>query len=140
MSSLDSVMDYELSDRHELLHSQSHWDFSGLRALFFDCTLKPTPALSHTEGPIRSSAATMNHLHDGEPAPSRPNAARCRGDPGAREPVLGVGRPLLLRLPELRAPVGPSIQLSRSLEAPQRDRYCTTTVPSIPAWMVHRYE
>lgn len=33
------------------------WDFSGLRALFLNCTLKRTPELSHTQGLIDVSAA-----------------------------------------------------------------------------------
>jgi multimeric flavodoxin WrbA len=35
------------------------WDFSGLRALFLNCTLKRTPELSHTEGLIRISREIM---------------------------------------------------------------------------------
>lgn len=34
-------------------------DFSGLRALFINCTLKPSPATSHTRGLIDTSAAIM---------------------------------------------------------------------------------
>jgi multimeric flavodoxin WrbA len=34
-------------------------DFSGLRALFINCTLKRSPELSHTEGLIDASAAIM---------------------------------------------------------------------------------
>jgi len=34
-------------------------DFSGLRAVFLNCTLKPSPALSHTEGLIRIARAIM---------------------------------------------------------------------------------
>ena len=35
------------------------WDFSGLRALFLNCTLKRSPEVSHTEGLIRVSTAIM---------------------------------------------------------------------------------
>ena len=35
------------------------WDFSGLRALFLNCTLKRSPELSHTEGLVRISRAIM---------------------------------------------------------------------------------
>ncbi len=35
----------ELCDNHD-------WDFSGLSALFLNCTLKRSPELSHTEGLI----------------------------------------------------------------------------------------
>jgi multimeric flavodoxin WrbA len=35
------------------------WDFTGLRAVFINCTLKRSPVLSHTEGLIDASAAIM---------------------------------------------------------------------------------
>ncbi|MGI8910990.1 MAG: flavodoxin family protein [Rubrobacteraceae bacterium] len=35
------------------------WDFSGLRALFLNCTLKRSPEMSHTEGLVRISRAIM---------------------------------------------------------------------------------
>lgn len=35
------------------------WNFSDLKALFLNCTLKPTPQLSHTEGLINISKAIM---------------------------------------------------------------------------------
>ncbi len=38
---------------------ESSWDFSDLKALFINCTLKKTPGLSHTEGLIRISRAIM---------------------------------------------------------------------------------
>ena len=34
-------------------------DFSGLRALFFNCSLKPSPQLSHTQGLVDLSAGLM---------------------------------------------------------------------------------
>ena len=37
----------------------SRWDFSGLRAIFLNCTLKRSPELSHTEGLIQISKAIM---------------------------------------------------------------------------------
>ncbi len=37
----------------------STWDFSHLRALFLNCTLKRTPELSHTEGLINISRTIM---------------------------------------------------------------------------------
>ncbi|MGI9345670.1 MAG: flavodoxin family protein [Gammaproteobacteria bacterium] len=37
----------------------SQWDFSGLKALFLNCTLKPSPQLSHTQGLIDISQAIM---------------------------------------------------------------------------------
>jgi hypothetical protein len=39
----------ELSDRQELLNTQSQGDFSGLKAAFLNCTLKRTPEVSHTQ-------------------------------------------------------------------------------------------
>ena len=49
----------ELNERQEKLCTESTWDFSGLRALFLNCTLKKSPELSHTEGLIRISRAIM---------------------------------------------------------------------------------
>ena len=42
-----------LSDRHEELVTTSRWDFSDLRAVFINCTLKRSPEVSHTEGLAR---------------------------------------------------------------------------------------
>ncbi|HVF13212.1 MAG TPA: NAD(P)H-dependent oxidoreductase [Acidimicrobiales bacterium] len=39
-----------LTPKQEELCRQTTWDFSVLRALFVNCTLKPSPALSHTQG------------------------------------------------------------------------------------------
>jgi len=44
-----------LSDKQEALCTTSRWDFSDLRALFLNCTLKPNPERSHTEGLIEIS-------------------------------------------------------------------------------------
>lgn len=49
----------ELSDRQELLNTQSQWDFSGLKAVFLHCTLKRTPEVSHTQGLIDISRMIM---------------------------------------------------------------------------------
>lgn len=40
------------------------WDFSDLRALFLNCTLKPSPQLSHTQGllEVSTSILTKNHV------------------------------------------------------------------------------
>ncbi|HSL81758.1 MAG TPA: flavodoxin family protein [Thermoanaerobaculia bacterium] len=38
---------------------ESPWDFSDLKALFLNCTLKRTPELSHTEGLIEVSKAIL---------------------------------------------------------------------------------
>jgi len=42
-----------------VMPSQEKRDFSDMKALFLNCTLKPTPQLSHTEGLIRVSMAIM---------------------------------------------------------------------------------
>ncbi len=47
-------------DKNQLeMCEQSRWDFSDLKALFLNCTLKKSPQLSHTEGLIRISKAIM---------------------------------------------------------------------------------
>ncbi|MGM0589604.1 MAG: flavodoxin family protein [Bacteroidota bacterium] len=48
-----------LSSQQEKLCNSHHWDFSNLNALFLNCTLKPSPNLSHTEGLIEVSQAIM---------------------------------------------------------------------------------
>ena len=47
----------------------------------------------------------QHHVHDVEPAPPRPHAHGRRRHPGPRQPAVGVGRRLPLRLPEPRAPM-----------------------------------
>jgi multimeric flavodoxin WrbA len=49
-----------LDARQEKLCTESRWDFSGLSALFLNCTLKKSPEQSHTEGLIRISRAIMD--------------------------------------------------------------------------------
>ncbi len=49
----------ELNDRQREDCETSRWDFSDLRALFLNCTLKPTPELSHTEGLIEISRTIL---------------------------------------------------------------------------------
>jgi hypothetical protein len=39
-----------LTDFQEELRTTSGWDFSDLRALLLNCTLKPSPELSNIEG------------------------------------------------------------------------------------------
>ena len=36
-----------------------NWRFDGLRAMFINCTLKPSPEMSHTQGLVDASAAVM---------------------------------------------------------------------------------
>jgi multimeric flavodoxin WrbA len=48
-----------LTRKQEELCEQSRWDFSDLRALFLNCTLKRSPEMSHTQGLIEISKAIM---------------------------------------------------------------------------------
>ena len=48
-----------LNDRQRKMCEESKWDFSNLKALFLNCTLKPTPELSHTDGLIETAKAIM---------------------------------------------------------------------------------
>ena len=48
-----------LTDFQRELCETSPYDFSDLRALYVNCTLKPSPELSHTEGLMRVSMAIM---------------------------------------------------------------------------------
>ncbi|NNG05451.1 MAG: flavodoxin family protein [Inquilinus sp.] len=42
-----------LNEQQEKWCSESRWDFSDLKALFINCTLKRSPAPSHTDGLVR---------------------------------------------------------------------------------------
>ena len=48
-----------LTDRQRELCTKSAWDFSGLRAVYLNCTLKRSPETSHTQGLIDVSVAIM---------------------------------------------------------------------------------
>ena len=48
-----------LTPEQESLDRGSSWDFSGLRALFVNCTLKRSPERSHTEGLARIAMEIM---------------------------------------------------------------------------------
>ena len=54
-----------LNEIQEAMCSESRWDFSDLRALFINCTLKKSPEISHTDGLARISRAIMerNNVH-----------------------------------------------------------------------------
>ena len=41
------------------MHERLKYDFSGLRAMFINCTLKRSPEASHTQGLVDASAAIM---------------------------------------------------------------------------------
>ena len=48
-----------LREKKEALCQQTEWDFSGLSALFINCTLKRSPEISHTCGLIDVAAEIM---------------------------------------------------------------------------------
>ena len=48
-----------LSEQQARMNRESKWDFSDLKALFLNCTLKKSPELSHTQGLIDISTAIM---------------------------------------------------------------------------------
>lgn len=52
----------ELNEVQRKLCATSEWDFSGLKALFMNCTLKRSPELSHTEGLMRMCMTIMDQL------------------------------------------------------------------------------
>lgn len=48
-----------LNEQQEKWCSESKWDFSDLNALFINCTLKRSPAPSHTDGLVRIASTIM---------------------------------------------------------------------------------
>ncbi|MDX1425958.1 MAG: hypothetical protein R3322_22640, partial [Kiloniellales bacterium] len=48
-----------LNDLQERWCAESRWDFSDLKALFLNCTLKRSPELSHTDGLVRIARAIL---------------------------------------------------------------------------------
>lgn len=48
-----------LNELQESWCSESNWDFSDLKALFINCTLKRSPAVSHTDGLVRIARAIL---------------------------------------------------------------------------------
>lgn len=48
-----------LNNQQQEMCEQSQWDFTDLKALFLNCTLKPSGTLSHTEGLMEISRAIM---------------------------------------------------------------------------------
>ena len=48
-----------LNEKQETLCTQSKWDFSDLKAIFLNCTLKKSPEKSHTQGLIEISKAIL---------------------------------------------------------------------------------
>ena len=61
-----------LTPMQEQLCEQSQWDFSDLRALFINCTLKRSPELSNTQGLADISMEIMRRQGvDGRRGPRR---------------------------------------------------------------------
>ena len=52
--------DVVLDERQAELSKQSRWDFSDLRALYLNCTLKRSPEVSHTQGLADRSMAILD--------------------------------------------------------------------------------
>ena len=48
-----------LNELQEKWCETSQWDFSDLKALFLNCTLKRSPEVSHTQGLIDTAKAIM---------------------------------------------------------------------------------
>ena len=48
-----------LNEYQQELCTTSTWDFTDLRALYVNCTLKPSPAVSNTQGLMDISIAIM---------------------------------------------------------------------------------
>jgi len=48
-----------LNDKQQQMCTESQWDFSDLKAIFLNCTLKPSPELSHTQGLFDIAKAIM---------------------------------------------------------------------------------
>ncbi len=48
-----------LNEKQEQMCSESKWDFSDLKAMVLNCTLKKSPELSHTQGLIDICIAIM---------------------------------------------------------------------------------
>jgi len=48
-----------LNEQQAAMCTSSRWDFSDLKALFINCTLKKSPEISHTDGLVRISRAIL---------------------------------------------------------------------------------
>ena len=49
----------ELTDQQSELCESSPYDYSGLKALFINCTLKRSPEVSNTQGPVSYTHLTL---------------------------------------------------------------------------------
>src|SRR5215213_3082697 len=52
----------QLTDYEQRLCEESPWDFSDLRALYINCTLKRSPEVSNTQGLADRSMAVMEKV------------------------------------------------------------------------------
>jgi multimeric flavodoxin WrbA len=52
----------ELNEKQREMCDTSTWDFAGIRALFLNCTLKPSPEISHTDGLIDMAKTIMERV------------------------------------------------------------------------------
>ena len=55
-----------MTNRMDRLATESSWDFSDLKALFINCTLKKSPERSHTQGLMDIAAAIAGCRFDFE--------------------------------------------------------------------------
>ena len=56
----NKIMENILTEKQEELCRDSKWDFSDIKALFINCTLKKSPQVSHTRGLIDVSKTIMD--------------------------------------------------------------------------------
>jgi hypothetical protein len=82
-----------LTEFQRELSESSPFDFTDLRALYVNCTLKPSPQVSHTQGVIDVSVGIMEA--DGvcrRPVPCRRPRSRARRLPGHARARRGLRR------------------------------------------------
>src|SRR5215831_14222350 len=53
------VLNQTVTEEQEVMNQQTRWDFSDLRALFINCTLKRSPEVSNTQGLADKSIEIM---------------------------------------------------------------------------------
>ena len=83
----------DLTEHEEALCEQSTWDFTDLRALFINCTLKRSPELSNTQGLVdRSHRDHAPAGRDGRRGPGRRPRHRHRRLAGHDRARLGARR------------------------------------------------
>jgi hypothetical protein len=71
-----------LNDKQEALCAQTRWDFSDLRALFVNCTLKRSPERSHTQVMAADILVVVAGDEDGvKHTPSAGSTPNCQSIP-----------------------------------------------------------